>query len=404
MNYRHWLVVFLICVSVGFTNAQSNIQMLGKAEMHLDTKQGKLQISIDSIKNLSTEGVSGDLRLRLYFLPEKYNGNIANGYLAGEFYFSQYFPAKSTAIDFKTEMPFYEIPKGRYYKTICLEEKVNGEFQIINFLNFSNQSEVDYPKLSFESFERALNYKVKRSIHSISGRCPDENFIAKSFPRLVKLQIICRDDKLHEEITKLPTLKHLELNMPNIENLPNDIRNLTALESFSCTISSLKELPENVSAWKNLSFLNISYTAIKALPQNIGELKNLKTLKLNDNEISQLPSSFTQLENLEHLEINNTNIQSLPEDIGELSKIQHIECRHTQISEIPSSTEHLKSLKYLDISGTNVKNISSKIIKSLNALKYLNISGTVMSDGQVKRIKKHVPKQCKVVTKIQIEE
>ncbi|MDA3911135.1 MAG: leucine-rich repeat domain-containing protein [Bacteroidales bacterium] len=404
MGYKHCVIGLLLSVISAFGYAQSNIQLLGQAEMRLDTKNGKLQISIDSIKNLDTVGISGKLRLRLYFLPEKYNGTTVNGFLTGESYFKQKIPANSTAINFKTDMPFYEIPKGKYYKTICLEEMIDGEYQIINFLNFENQSEVNYPKLSFQSFEKALDQKVKRSVHSISGKCLDENIQLKTFPNLAILHIKCRDDKLHENISTFSTLKHLELNMPNIENLPNDISNLSALERFSCTISSLKELPESVSAWKNLKSLDISYTAIQALPQSIGDLRNLETLKLNDNEINQLPASFTQLENLKHLEINNTNIQSLPENLGELSNLQHLECRHSEISEIPSSAEQLKSLKHLDISGTNVNKIPSKLIKSLGALEYINLSGTSLSERQMKRIKKHVPEHCKVITEIQIGE
>jgi Leucine-rich repeat (LRR) protein len=404
MAYKHCVIVFLLSTISLFVHSQSNIQLLGQAEMHLDTKSGKLQISIDSIKNFDTNGISGDLRLRLYFLPEKYQGNTANGYLAGEYYFTQQIPAASTAIDFKTEMPFYEVPTGKYYKTICLEEKVAEDYQIINYLNFKNQSEVKYPELNFNSFEEALNQEVRRSVYSISGKCIDENIQQNTFPNLASLNIKCRDDKLPDNISRLSSIKHLELNMPNIENLPNDIGNLNNLEKFSCTISSLKTLPESISEWEKLKSLNIAYTAIQELPESIGELKSLEKLNLNDNEINRLPESFTQLKSLKTLEMNNTNIKSLPTNFGALSNLEHLECRNIKISELPASFEQLKKLKYLDISGSNINKISNKLIKSLDKLAYLNLSGSSLSDRQIKRIRKHLPEHCKLVTKIKFNE
>jgi len=404
MRYKQCIIIILLNVLCVFGYAQSNIQMLGQAGMHLDTKKGKLYVSVDSIKNMDRQGASGDLRLRLYFLPEKYISNSTNGFLAGEYYFNQQIPAASTVLDFKTDMPFYEIPEGDYYKTICLEEKQADEYQIINFLNFEKQSEVKYPKLSFTSFKGAKNHNVKGSVHSISGKCIDENTKLKSYPNLKILKLKCRNQILPDYISEQTGLKHLELQMPNIVSLPDNIENLSKLESFTCTISSLKELPASISAWKKLKTMDISYTAITELPETIGELQNLETLKLNDNEIAQLPASFTKLVNLKHLEINNTNIQALPDNLGELSKLQYLDCRHTKISEIPGSAEQLKSLKHLDISRTNVNKIPNKIIKSLDELEYINLSGTSLSEQQMKRIKKHVPKSCKVITKIQIGE
>jgi Leucine-rich repeat (LRR) protein len=102
--------------------------------------------------------------------------------------------------------------------------------------------------------------------------------------------------------------------------------------------------------------------------------------------------------------MNNTNIKSLPTNFGALSNLEHLECRNIKISELPASFEQLKKLKYLDISGSNINKISNKLIKSLDKLAYLNLSGSSLSDRQIKRIRKHLPEHCKLVTKIKFNE
>lgn len=66
----------------------------------------------------------------------------------------------------------------------------------------------------------------------------------------------------------------------------------------------MTEIPEELSKLVSLRELDISHNALKKMPDCIGELKDLVHLIANNNEISQLPTSITSLSNLQHLDLS----------------------------------------------------------------------------------------------------
>lgn len=66
----------------------------------------------------------------------------------------------------------------------------------------------------------------------------------------------------------------------------------------------LTKIPEELSKLVSLRELDISHNALKEMPDSIGELKFLVHLIANNNEISQLPKSITSLRSLQHLDLS----------------------------------------------------------------------------------------------------
>lgn len=396
------LVLFITTLNVSFLQAQSNIQMLGNAEMYLDTQRGELKISLDTIRNFEKEGVSGQLRIRLYFLNEQYNGKSLNGHLVGELRFSAPLKANSIVPKFETQLPYFEVPSGTYFKTLCLEEMVDGDYVIINYLNYDNQSQVTYPKLNFDSFEKATKHPIKSSVYSLT--IDDIKYLCqlKLFPEIKKLKIKSRADAIPNCISDLEGLSNLYLEMPNLQELPNELFSLSQLDTLGINYCGITIIPERIHQLSNLEYLDLSSTPIESLPNSIGELKKLKTLLASDTELKTIPETLMQCKNLEKLDLSTCNITELPKSIEMLTNLTHLNINNNSIESLPTTIESLSKLEHLNIANNPINNLPNKSIRKLQNLRYFNISRIDYSEKELKKLQKDLHPECKVISTLEI--
>eukprot|EP00076_Gallus_gallus_P017230 XP_015136878.1 lanosterol 14-alpha demethylase isoform X2 [Gallus gallus] len=129
------------------------------------------------------------------------------------------------------------------------------------------------------------------------------------------------------KISRLETIKDLNVSNNQFASFPSEICHLSSLEKLTvCQMNGLKltKIPEELSKLVSLRELDISHNALKEMPDSIGELKYLVHLIANNNEISQLPKSITSLRNLQHLDLSENRLRYLPAGLRHLYLLKDI--------------------------------------------------------------------------------
>lgn len=135
------------------------------------------------------------------------------------------------------------------------------------------------------------------------------------------------------------------------------------------TYESLKEALKNPD---EVYVLDLHYQKLKAFPPEIFQFKNLKILDLRDNEIT-----------------------AIPENIGELKKLQSLSLFTNQIKIVTPNIKDLKNLQELFLGNNPLENLSPEIAKLPN-LTRLGLINTKIDKENQRKIKRLVPKDCKV--------
>ncbi|CAI5466952.1 unnamed protein product [Closterium sp. Yama58-4] len=134
-------------------------------------------------------------------------------------------------------------------------------------------------------------------------------------PQLQLLTIESRDSSswLPRSLPNLTSLTELNLRVPCVSELPDDIGRLSKLKSMKLVSSianrlrGISSLPEDFGRLTALEILRLSELKhLSHLPESFGHLIKLQDLRLqNCEQLRQLPCSFTLLSSLRKLEINN---------------------------------------------------------------------------------------------------
>ena len=198
-----------------------------------------------------------------------------------------------------------------------------------------------------------------------------------------------------KEITKLSNLKHLDLSVINIFNLPEDIDKLTNLETLILTKNNLTSLPKKFVNLTKLTTLKINEPNITSLPENIEnlinltelsitshsetmlfkdflKLKSLKKLSINSNKLRVLPDEFSNLINLQELTLNIDKIFTLPESLGQAFNLKKLFINSTYLKELPRSFKNITQLEVLSIRANSLTKISN-IFTKLDQLEFLTL-------------------------------
>lgn len=158
-------------------------------------------------------------------------------------------------------------------------------------------------------------------------------------------------------VTKIVSLKKLDLSACKLTSLPASIGNLTKLRKLTLAPNELTTLPTEIGALKNLSTLDLSYNLLQSLPESIGNLTNLTTLDLQSNVLTSLPDSIGTMTNLQILSIRVRKRNS----VGGLSGV-------------PESLKHCVNLKKLDLTNQRITEFPTNLFENMTKLTHLFIS------------------------------
>lgn len=292
---------------------------------------------------------------------------------------------------------------GKVYK--CPNSLVNLRKLETLDVNFSDGTEWFLPN----DMSSMLSLKVFKPA---ALKIPIESFAAfYTLPALEELHLstIYLIGDLPTGISKMKTLKTLDLAGTNIYHLPEDIgelaENLTTLKLNGC--QSLAALGSDFGKLVNLTTLTLSgCKVLKELPEFFGNLTKLTTLDLSNCEwleylssdignlqvnslilrgcklLKEIPESFGNLKNLTKLNFYEcTSMKTLPESIGKLTKVTEIDLSScSALTSLPAGIGQLTALKKLTMPRTGLTTLPT-VLSTLSALEELDLTGTEGKPG-----------------------
>lgn len=127
-------------------------------------------------------------------------------------------------------------------------------------------------------------------------------------------------------LARLPKLKELSLNDNRITNIPNDIEGFSKLQGLVLSRNDFKTADslKNLSKLKTLKYLDLSHSNITKLPDSLNALKNLEELRLEENQLKEIPESLGKLKKLVRVNVESNDLRSLPKWIleGKFEQLQ----------------------------------------------------------------------------------
>ncbi len=132
-------------------------------------------------------------------------------------------------------------------------------------------------------------------------------------------------DKWRKAIANGDLLNEWNLNLTNIDHLPDSVGYLISLTSISISEShQLTSLPESLKNLTELKYFTCIESGLTSVPDTLGHLSNLEVLILsNNNTLTTLPSSLQTLGKLRSLRLVNTPLLSLPASFTEMMTRKH---------------------------------------------------------------------------------
>lgn len=114
-----------------------------------------------------------------------------------------------------------------------------------------------------------------------------------------------------------------------------------------------------------------------------------------DLEGGVLPSEICELTELNELRPYGLGLTSIPDEIGNLTNLKKLDLSGNALTKLPSSIGNLTELKVLDLSNNKLTSLPEGI-GNLKKLQRLKIKGNNISKNELEKIKKVLPKKCKI--------
>ncbi len=127
----------------------------------------------------------------------------------------------------------------------------------------------------------------------------------------------------------------------------------------------LKSLPNDLSKLSSLKLLNLTQTYLKAFPDWIANLQDISTLMLRFCSFNKFPIIITKLKNLRRIDLSYNQIDSIPDEISALENLVEIRVNHNRIKKLPEVLLEMKNLKVVYCLENKLDNGSMKILDTL---------------------------------------
>ena len=145
-------------------------------------------------------------------------------------------------------------------------------------------------------------------------------------------------------ISKLPSLRHLDLSVNHLGFLPREIGDLTSLTTLNLSRNKLETIPPEVGKLTSLTKLHLSHNRLSTLPREIGNLVSLTSLNAFSNSLVVLPGEFGNLSSLTELDLGNNRLLAIPKEVGNLSSLIKLHLNKNYLESIPPEIGNLSSL------------------------------------------------------------
>ena len=148
-------------------------------------------------------------------------------------------------------------------------------------------------------------------------------------------------------IEQMKQLKFLNLGYNDIEQIPPFIAGMTSLEHINLELNNLYSIPD-LSRLTSLKVLNVSSNELEVLPDSICNLTAMQELYVSRNKLSKLPDELGKLEKLHVLDIGNNSLRSMP-PIRTLKELRIFDASVNLFESIPDEIFEMDSLTRLSL-------------------------------------------------------
>jgi len=286
----------------------------------------------------------------------------------------------------------YEIPKG----ALKVLTQLPG-LQSLNLAGTKLESATDVGALS-QLEELDLTDTGLTSLKPLANLKKLKALGLKGLKKLKGLKVLAKMTGLEKldlgdtEIRKLKFLKKLtkltDLTLPDETNDLKLVAKMTGLKRLVVRRTGAKDVSmlANLTALEEL-ILDVAPAVKDWSP--LAKLTKLRRLDLNSGEVGDLKWLIPMRETLTILSLRNAQIAGGLNAIGDLRKLRFLSLASTATTKI-DQLRKLKNLELLDLSGTHVRNL--KALNGSTRLRKLDLSNTNVTQGEVARIKRVLPK------------
>jgi Leucine-rich repeat (LRR) protein len=184
------------------------------------------------------------------------------------------------------------------------------------------------------------------------------------------------DTDFIERVSRLSTIKWLDLSSNNLKSYPKQLCNLTLLERLNLTDNKLSEktIPIEIENYESLLEMVLDSNCLTDLPKALPHFKKMVHLSAQNNSIGNL-KFLEGLRKLRYLNMNGNNISTIDEALYDLDKLEMLYLSHNRLNLLQPKflRSNLNNLKQLDVSFNCVTFIPAEIFL-LPHLDSLNLS------------------------------
>lgn len=183
---------------------------------------------------------------------------------------------------------------------------------------------------------------------------------------------------------------HPELEIENLEGMPQNLPNLEIFEIWNLKLKSLKGMPQNLTHLKDLQITNINLKNLSGIPKNLPNLEALSIGRLKLKDLSEIPRNLLKLEKLSIGATISNNLTGMPQNLPTLKELSTGGESLESLKGIPNSFPKLEKLKIfkssiqnLEYFPTNTPNLKEI---SLNHNKLISLKGLPSHIPVLKRL------------------
>ncbi|KAL3314684.1 hypothetical protein Ciccas_006695 [Cichlidogyrus casuarinus] len=197
------------------------------------------------------------------------------------------------------------------------------------------------------------------------------------------------------------TATNVNIAVPGVASLPNEMKSMEQLNSLNLTDCSLKVIPHVIFEIISLKQLNLSRNQLGEIPATIGQLIRLRVLNVNHTKITTLPVELVCCKNLRFLNVFGNKITHIPSILSGLVMLKRlwIDCRNFANAELPphSSGAITSNMEMFIKRGQMQSHHIPDVLFELPSLKYEYFNAALLAEDDITNI---FPRKDKVVIRM----
>ncbi len=162
---------------------------------------------------------------------------------------------------------------------------------------------------------------------------------------------------LNDALKNPELIYRLNLSNQNLKLDGVDWSKFINLEYLSLKNDHLKEIPNGITKIKTLKSIDLSGNDFDVLPSDFANLEFLEEIKLNDEIKMDLPKTLdilAKLPILKSLYLENDQLKTIPSEVLKMKSLENLYLGNNQIEKVPV-LKKLDHLKYLDLKDNKIK-------------------------------------------------